>query len=98
MGIEATTLSAIGTILAGGAAVYGATQGKPNMPAAPAAPKPPEVQKTPERDPFKRQNQQSANVAGPMSTQLTGAGGVAPSGLSLGRNTLYDNASSKLGA
>lgn len=69
----------------------------PSMPAAPEMPKPPETPKSPERDPFKQKNQQAAAAGGPASTMLTGTGGVAPSGLSLGRaGSLYDN--SKLGA
>lgn len=86
-------------LLAGTAASTVATlsQGKPSTPAMPEAPKMPETPKSPERDPFKQRNQQSAAAGGPASTMLTGAGGVAPSGLSLGRaGSLYDN--SKLGA
>lgn len=74
----------------------------PEMPAVPEMPKPPatlaEQGKAPERDPYKTGNQKLAMAQGPSSTMLTGAGGVAPSSLSLGRTSLYDNEKSKLGA
>lgn len=94
MGIEAALLAA--TI--GSTAVSLMQSNKSGgTPAMPEAPKMPETPKSPERDPFKQRNQQAAAAGGPASTMLTGAGGVAPSGLSLGRaGSLYDN--SKLGA
>jgi len=71
----------------------------PQSPTAPEPVKPPDTAKTPARDPFAAGNKTSANQQGPQSTMLTGAGGVAPSSLSLGRSSvLYDNEKDKLGA
>lgn len=69
-----------------------------SAPPPPAAPQLPQASKQPERDPFVQANKQSALTSGPSSTMLTGGGGVAPSGLSLGRSSLYDNEKDKLGA
>lgn len=82
----------------GGSLLASKTAKAPNMPAAPEAPKPPEQSKSPARDPYQMGNQRNAAAQGPASTMLTGAGGVAPSSLSLGRTSLYDNEKSKLGA
>lgn len=57
----------------------------------PGAIEPPQASKTPDLDPLKKKNANAAltgPMAGPASTMLTGAGGVDPSSLSLGKTTL----------
>lgn len=78
--------------------LYGGGGAKDGPPPPPAPEKPPAPSKAPERAPYSAANRQSALTGGPASTMLTGAGGVAPSSLSLGRSVLYDNESSKLGS
>lgn len=63
----------------------------PQMPQAAAPQKPPQMPKTPEIAPMKRQNAMGALTgpfAGAASTFLTGPKGIDPATLSLGKSTL----------
>lgn len=84
----------IGTAIAGIAASQIMAPKAPKMPEAPAAPAPPpasQASKMPDQQAVRAAaaGAGSGNVtAGPASTMLTGLGGVAPTGLNIGRNTL----------
>jgi hypothetical protein len=64
------------------------TQKAPKPPEVPTPEKPPQAAKAPDVEPLKRKNQSAAAAFGPASTFLTGAGGVDPSSLNLGKTTL----------
>lgn len=78
----------IGTAVAGIVASQVLAPKPPKMPEAPAVEKPPQAAKMPEQQAVRAAASGAGATAGPASTMLTGLGGVAPSGLNLGKNVL----------
>jgi len=79
MAVTTAVVSAIAAVVGASAGVYAATR------SAPGAIKPGQEQKTP--DEGVRNRDQNPN-AGQIATLLSGAGGVNPGSLSLGKSTL----------
>lgn len=91
MGIETGTLMAIAAMGSAAASVYTAMN-QPKPPGVQAPVKPPQASKTPDQAGIASKNLSDALPGGPLTgnagTFLTGAGGVDPSTLTLGKNTL----------
>lgn len=86
-GMSAGTAAALSVAGGLGSAAIARGGSKPKMPAIPEPIKPPQPTQTPNRVPMLASNIASGGM-GNSSTFLTGAGGIDPAGLSLGRNTL----------
>lgn len=85
------TMAMVGAGVVGGMALTGAFK-KPKMPAMQAPEKPPQATKAPDRRGAASANAAAAMPGGAMAgnsgTFLTGAEGIDPTGLNLGKNTL----------
>lgn len=78
----------IGTAVAGLVASQALAPKPPKMPEPQTPAAPPQAAKMPEQQAVRAAASGAGATAGPASTMLTGMGGVAPSALNLGRNTL----------
>lgn len=78
----------IGVGLAGIVASQALAPKPPKMPDAPTVEKPPQAAKMPEQQAVRAAASGGGMGGGPQSTMLTGAGGVAPGALNIGKNVL----------
>lgn len=81
-------LVSIGTAVAGIVASQALAPKAPKMPEPAALEKPPQAAKMPEQQAVRAAASGGGMGGGPQSTMLTGAGGVAPGALNIGKNTL----------
>jgi hypothetical protein len=89
MGIETATLAAYAAAAGAAVSAYSAiTAKKPEAPKAPELAPPPQASQAPDAGGMKKTNAAAYGATGQDSTMLTGLNGVAPTSLSLAKNTL----------